>query len=301
MTKGAIQVIENIIDQVQSLPTLPSLALDVMMMAENPESSLADIALILQKDPAIASKILKIANSAFYGYRRKINNLQSALLILGLREVKTIVLGVSIVNLFKSSNPEEGYNHHFLWMHSAVVAQIARSLAFKTSLFDLELEAFSFGLIHDIGNIVLDQFRHHDFLKVIQLVQKEGDLTFLEAENRILGVNHAQIGGWLAHKWLFPLELAEAIEYHHNPQESKHSHTLASLAHIADIFCKAKDLSFIEGFKGESITDNSGWKAIQENSPAGSFNFDIEHFTFGLDEEISKAQEFITISRGIDI
>jgi putative nucleotidyltransferase with HDIG domain len=301
MTKGAIQVIENIIDQVQSLPTLPSLALDVMMMAENPESSLADIALILQKDPAIASKILKIANSAFYGYRRKVNNLQSALLILGLREVKTIVLGVSIVNLFKSSNPEEGYNHQLLWMHSAVVAQIARSLAFKTSLFDLELEAFTVGLIHDIGKIVLDQFRHHDFLKVIQLVQQEGDLTFLEAENRILGVNHAQIGGWLAHKWLFPLELAEAIEYHHNPQESKHSHILASLTHMADVFCKAKDLSFIEEFKGESITDNSGWKIIQENSPAGSLNFDIEHFTFGLDEEISKAQEFITISRGIDI
>ncbi|MGA1874053.1 MAG: HDOD domain-containing protein [bacterium] len=301
MTKGEIQSIENIIGQVQSLPTLPSLALEVMMMAENPESSLADIALILQKDPAIASKILKIANSAFYGYSRQVTNLQNALLLLGLREVKTIVLGVSIVNLFKSSNSEVGYNHQLLWLHSAAVAQIARSLAFKASLFDLEQEAFTVGLIHDIGKIVLDQFRHHDFLKIIHLVQKEGNLTFLEAENRILGVNHAQIGGWLAQKWLFPSDLAEAIEYHHNPQESKHGHLLASLAHIADIFCKAKDLSFVEVLKGESITDNGGWKIIQENSPGGGLHFDIERFTFGLDEEISKAQEFITISRGMAI
>ena len=269
------------------------------MLAENPHSSLADIALLIQKDPAMASKILKIANSSFYGYSRKVNNLQSALLILGLREVKNIVLSLSVINLFETSHKEASFNHKLFWIHSAGCAQIARSLAFKMGLFEQELETFTIGLIHDIGKIVIDQFQHKNFLEIVHLIQ-EKKLTFLEAETQVLGVNHAQIGGWLAQKWLFPPDLTEAIEYHHSPQKSENSQILSSLTHIADIFCKVKNLSFIEVFRGESITDNSGWKIIQKNSPRKNLRFDIERFTFGLDEEISKAQQFINISRGIE-
>jgi len=299
MTENEIRIIENTFGRIESLPTLPSLALDVIMLAENPNSSLADIALLIQKGPSMASKILKIANSSFYGYSQKVNNLQSALLILGLREVKNIVLGISILNLFKKSNNGSAFNHELFWMHSAGCAQVARSLAAKTGLFEHELESFTIGLIHDIGKIVIDQFNHDNFLKIIHLIQQE-NLTFLDAEVQVLGVNHAQIGSWLAQKWLFPPELIEAIEYHHNPEKSKSSQILSSVTHIADIFCKAKDLSFIEEFKGESITDNSGWKIIQKKSSRKNLRFDIERFVFELDEEIAKAQQFISISRGID-
>jgi len=299
MTEDEIRIIENTFGRIESLPTLPSMALDVIMLAENPNSSLADIALVIQKGPSMASKILKIANSSFYGYSRKVNNLQSALLILGLREVKNIVLGVSILNLFNKSNKDVGFNHKLFWTHSAGCAQVARSLAFKMGLFEYELESFTIGLIHDIGKIVIDQFNHDNFIKILDLIHQK-NLTFLEAEVQVLGVNHAQIGSWLAQKWLFPLELIEAIEYHHNPEKSENSQILSSLTHIADIFCKAKDLSFIEKFKGESITENSGWKIIQKKSPRKNLRFDIERFVFELDEEIFKAQQFIGISQGTD-
>jgi len=299
MTEDENRIIENTFGQIEALPTLPTLALDVMMLADNPNSSLADIALLIQKGPSMASKILKIANSSFYGYSQKVNNLQSALLILGLREVKNIVLGISILNLFKKSNKDSAFNHELFWMHSAGCAQIARSLAAKTGFFEHELECFTIGLIHDIGKIVIDQFNHDNFLKILHLIQRE-NLTFLEAEVQVLGVTHAQIGGWLAQKWLFPPDLIEAIEYHHNPERSENSQILASVTHIADIFCKVKDLSFIEEFKGESITDNSGWKIIQKKSSRKNLSFDIERFVFELDEEIVKAQQFISISRESD-
>ena len=300
MTEDEIRIIENIFGRIESLPTLPSLALDVMMLAENPNSSLADIALLIQKGPSMASKILKIANSSFYGYSQKVNNLQSALLILGLREVKNIVLGISILNLFKQSKNGPGFNHELFWIHSAGCGQVARSLAAKTGLFEHEMESFTIGLIHDIGKIVIDQFSHDNFIKILHLIQQE-HLTFLEAEVQVLGVNHAQIGSWLTQKWLFPPGLVEAIEYHHNPEKSKNSQILSSLTHIADIFCKSKDLSFIEEFRGESITDNSGWKIIQKKSSRKNLRFDIERFVFELDDEIFKAQQFINISRGTDI
>ncbi len=300
MTENEIQKIENSFGQIETLPTLPTLAADLIMLAENPQSSLGDIALLLQRDPAMASKILKIANSAFYGYSKQVNNLPSALLILGLREVKNIVLGVSIINLFYSSSAKLSFDHKKFWMHSAGCAQIARALAFKMGFFEQELEAFTVGLIHDIGKIAISQFQKDKFKTIIQLIQND-NYTSCDAETSLLGVNHAQIGSWLAEKWLFPRSLTEAIEYHHQPYESVNSQKLASLIHIADIFCKAKDLSFLEKFDGEDITDNQGWKIIQETSLRKNFHFDIERFTFGLDEEIIKAQQFINISRGTDI
>lgn len=300
MKNATVSRIEEILNQVESLPTLPGLALDIMSIAENPNASLSDMVLLIQRDPSLTVKILKIANSAYYGYTRKVNNLQSALLILGLREIRNISLSISVINLFQPSADRVSFNHHLFWLHSSGCAQIARSLAFKLGFFELELEAFTAGLIHDIGKIIIDQFLHEDFARILDLVHHE-HLSFYEAENKILGTNHALIGSWLAKKWALPSELVEAIEYHHHPEDSIHDPLLSSLIHTANVFGKAKNLSFLEEFRGESISDNNGWKILQNRSPRKNISFDIERFTFGLDEEISKAQQFITISRGIDL
>jgi HD-like signal output (HDOD) protein len=152
--------VAEILRNITSLPTLPDVAMKVLEMSERPDVSMRSIGDIVERDPVIATRLLKLVNSPFYGIRREVTSIHQALLILGLSSLRNLVLSSSMTDLFNSAGSVGSFDRRELWRHSIATAIAARSLAAKTRLADSDV-AFTAGLIHDVGKIVI-----YSFLKV---------------------------------------------------------------------------------------------------------------------------------------
>jgi putative nucleotidyltransferase with HDIG domain len=289
------EILRRKIERIGILPTLPAIATKVISITKSPRASMKDISEVISEDPSLAAAILRLANSALYGLRQQVDTLQFALIILGLREITNLVISVSVLRVFPKMPQKLEFDREYFWRHSAACAQFAKVLCGKLGI-DLAAEAFTAGLVHDIGKIVLAQYFRTKFIQVIQLASDE-KIPMLEAENRILGVGHTQIGSWLARKWDFPDRLVEAIALHHEPGAAQLDRVLTALVYLANLFCKAKDVAFISSMDSISFVDEPAWKILMDIIPDIAY-IDLERLTIELDTEIERAEEFITISRG---
>jgi HD-like signal output (HDOD) protein len=236
---GLARIIETL-EQIGSLPTIPIAAQHAMTLARDERSSMRGIAEVISQDQALATRVLKTVNSAFYGLRQSVGTLPLALTILGVREIINLVLGISILSAFPESTDTELFSQRALWRASARCAHAAKELAHAVGLGRLGSEAFLGGLVHDIGLIVLDQYFHDEFMAVLRATQRDG-LEPLAAETKILGTTHASIGAWLAERWLFPKALVEAIAYHHCPSEGSWETPLPALVYLAELILALHD------------------------------------------------------------
>jgi two-component system, cell cycle response regulator len=196
-----------------NLPSLPTIAMQVLELAKKSDVDIAEIARIISKDPALSGKILKTVNSSFYGRSQHVSTISHALVILGLQSVKTLVLGFSLVtNLTKAKG--KGFKHLQYWKRSIYAATAARSIAAKAGLVQQE-EAFLVALLMDIGMLVLDQVLGEPYGEVNAKVTSHEELVAFEAAE--LGGTHAEVGGVLADLWKLPPLLATPILHHHDP------------------------------------------------------------------------------------
>ncbi len=227
---------ESIKEQVQSiiqLPALPMVALEVVEMVDNPKTSASKLGKVISTDQALTAKVLKIANSPFYGFPKKISTIDFAIIVLGYDALKEIVISISLVNSLQKKS-----DHYFdaksFWDHSIASGVLARRLA-RDLKYRVSGEVFVGGLLHDMGLSVLHRDFRNEFKRIVEIA-RDTDLSFLEAEETVLGVTHADIGGWLAERWNLPDHLAEAIKYHHAPAQAARSPELVALIHCADVF-----------------------------------------------------------------
>jgi two-component system, cell cycle response regulator len=203
------------IRQCPNLPSLPSIAVQVLDLAQKADVDIAEIARIISKDPALSSKILRTVNSSFYGRSQHVSTISHALVILGLQSVKTLVLGFSLVtNLTK--NKSRGFKHITYWKRSIFSATAARSVAAKINLVQQE-EAFLAALLQDIGMLVLDQVVGDEYGVIHEKIKNHRELC--DAEKASLGMTHADVGGILAEQWKLPPLLSIPISHHHNASE----------------------------------------------------------------------------------
>jgi len=221
------------LDRMEELPTLPAIAMEVNKMLQDYETSIKDLALVIEKDQAMVPKILKLVNSSFFGFQSKISNLTRAIMLLGFNTVRNAVVSVSIIKAFSIKDGLEGFDITEFWTHSVGVATISRYLAEKIRCQFLE-DAFTGGLLHDIGKIILVQ-SFPDLFKKVWMAAKENNLSFYEAEEKELSINHARIGGYLAKKWKLPQDLVDVIQYHHKVRKSIQNPDLLMVVHVADI------------------------------------------------------------------
>ena len=168
---GLARIIEAI-EEIGSLPTIPLAAQHAMMLARNEYSSMRDIAEVISQDQALAAKVLKMVNSAYYGLRQSVGTLPLALTILGVREIINLVLGVSIISAFPGSSTSELFSREALWRASAQCAYAAKKFAHAIGLGRFGSEAFLGALVHDIGLIVLDQYLHDEFMEMLRAAQE---------------------------------------------------------------------------------------------------------------------------------
>ena len=220
------QLIERI-KACPNLPSLPTIAVQILDLAAKPEIDITEIARIISKDPALSGKILRTVNSSFYGRSQHVSTVSHALVILGLQSVKTLVLGFSLVTTLTKSKAK-GFKHLTYWRHSIYSATAARTIAAKIGVVQQE-EAFLSALLMDIGMLVLDQVVGEPYAEICSSVRTHADLA--AAETAALGMNHAEVGAMLAEQWKLPPVLTMPIKHHHAPEQVED----AALRKVVDV------------------------------------------------------------------
>ena len=234
----AIEKIKKTIKGIGSLPTLPAVVLQIMGLLSNANTSVEDLSKIISLDPSLTTAVLKLVNSAYYGFPRQVSTINHALVILGFTEIRNITFAVSTLRTFPEAFASEVFNREKFWQHSIECALGAKALA-ETLRYRVSGEAFIAGLTHDIGKIILEQYLHSYFLKVVKIMQSK-KLSMFEAERKVLKISHAEIGAWLARQWNLPLEIEKAIKFHHTPEEVEFSPELTTIVHLSNILSHRK-------------------------------------------------------------
>lgn len=227
---------EQIKDRVKTiiqLPALPALALEVVEMVDNPKTSAQQLGRLISADSALTGKVLKIANSPFYGFPKKISTVDFAIIVLGFDALKEIVISIALVSTLQRKT-DTYFNTQMFWDHSISTGVIARRLA-RDIGYRVTGEVFVAGLLHDMGISVLNKYFASDFHRIVEIV-RESELSFCEAEESVLGLTHAEIGGWLGERWNLPDHLVESIACHHQPSKATINPQLVAIIHCADVF-----------------------------------------------------------------
>ena len=223
----------QILNKIDSLPALPRAYAEVRRLIQSSdEVSAAAIAEVIVQDPAMAAKLLRIANSAFFGQRREIDTVTGAIVVLGMEMVSTLILSAGVFTSFETE-PIEGFTQDDLWRHSVGCGLVAKHLAETCSRNQHSQEtAMLAGSLHDLGKLVFAQYMH-DAYEVVVRTAMEGNLPIVEVETEKLGASHAEVGAYLADRWHLPNKIVEAIRFHNYPSQGGDSE-LAYLIHVAD-------------------------------------------------------------------
>jgi putative nucleotidyltransferase with HDIG domain len=222
---------EHIIKKIDELPPLPQVVFKIHELISNPDSNTKDIAKVIETDQAIAAKVLRIANSAYYGMAGKISSVQHASVVLGLKTIGEIVTIVGSRSTLNRKLPGYGYDTKDLWEHSLAVAFGSKIIAGVNNPSWIN-EAYTAGLIHDVGKIVLDPYILEKKDEIECYMENE-EKTFLDAENHFFAFNHAEIAFEIGEKWNFPEHINIAIKGHHNPSLMENN-DLSYILHMAD-------------------------------------------------------------------
>jgi HD-like signal output (HDOD) protein len=235
------QVLKNkIMRAVGDLPPMPQVVHRAREVMANPDSSFKDLAIVIVTDQAIASKILKMANSAYYGLSGQVSSIQHASVVLGQKTLAELLTMASTSKLMGKTLKGYGLEAGDLWQHSLAVAFGSRLIANKKSPV-LADDAFSAGLIHDAGKLVLDKYIF-DNREAIEQFMSNGEESFLAAEREVLGFDHAEIAGEVCKAWKVPEHLTAAIRYHHYPSRMK-DNLLGYIIHVADAIAMMSELA----------------------------------------------------------
>jgi putative nucleotidyltransferase with HDIG domain len=183
-------------------------------------------------DPAMASKIMRLANSSYYGFRHKVTDVTQAVTLLGYPALKNALLSSATFDLFRVEW-DTRFDLVGLWQHSLATASAAKFVSQRVRFPNPE-KAYTAALLHDIGKIIIARFLPSSLASVVTLVQEE-HITMFEAETRLLNLAHPAFGAWMMTRWGLPKSLVEAVEFHHEPGKAKHSFDLAAIVYLSNI------------------------------------------------------------------
>lgn len=209
--------LEELIDSTVNIPTIPSTLLEINRVVASPQGSAKEAAGVIEKDPAIGAKVLRLVNSSIYAPKSPVSSITLACSILGLRMIKNVVVQATVMQQFKTVDGLEGFDPLELWDHSFKTAVAARMIAARARSVGLDKEdAYTCGLIHDVGKMVLLDSRPDQFAQALAFAKKN-DLPLAKAEAQMFGFSHAHVGGLLASRWKLSPDVQAAIMYHHSP------------------------------------------------------------------------------------
>jgi len=277
--------IKNKLNKINDLSTLSVVAQNVIQLTQSPKTSALQVGDAISQDPALSSKVLRLANSTFYGFPRKIVTISSAIVILGFSNIRNIAITASIANLVPLKKDNGYFDRLEFWKHSLACGITSRLLAKRSGMKNIE-EVFLWGLLHDLGKIVLDEYFKEEFVRAISLA-KEKDILLRDAEEEIFGIDHAAVGGMMGEIWNLPQTLLKAIRFHHNPSLANESMRMVALVHLSDVFCRAIGLN--DG--GDSkipLINTDAWNLFKCNKQL------IKNLFSEMEQEIANSTDFLT-------
>lgn len=257
--------------QVASLPALPATVHEVNRLMESPDVTTEKIAKVISYDQTMAAKVLRMVNSPIYGFPGRISSLQHALTLLGFNVIRGLVLSTVV---FDSMN--DGMAG--LWDHSLGCSLASAEIARATGKKNPEEYAVA-GLLHDLGKALFSLQIPEARKEVDRLVEAQ-DISFFEAEMRVLGFAHDRINGWLAEHWNLPLVIKEAMVYHHDPLKAQFYPEVAAIVQLGDFFARVFDCGF-GGDRGVNPLDPRSFKILGLNQKK------IEELADSVGEELS--------------
>lgn len=228
--KLSTQELYKQLDKTRELPTLPAVAVQVNQMLQDIETPAQKLAKVIELDQAIAPKLLRLVNSAFFGFSSKVSTISHAVMLLGFNTVRNALLSISVIDILGARNKLPGFDMRQFWRHAVGVAVSASYLDKQTGGCHRE-SAFTTGLVHDIGKIVMAQFFADQMARVLQ-DEGERQINFWEAEKRYFAMGHAAMGAYLARRWNLPDALTQAVKRHHSVNHADDG--LALIVHTAD-------------------------------------------------------------------
>jgi putative nucleotidyltransferase with HDIG domain len=242
---------QQALSKIEELPTLPAVAMSVNRMLQDVNTPIEKMVSMLEKDQSLSLRLLRLVNSSFYGFKSRITSLRHAITLMGYSTVQHAVVTISVIDCLKISAALNGFNASEFWTHSIGVAVMCRYLATRTKLAEPE-EAFTAGLVHDIGKVVLVNHFMDELIALMTSVSAE-KITFYESEKKYDTYPHNLIGGHLAKRWMLPEALQAAIRYHHGGQTVSTDNPLVNLVTVADLLINTVDNVAGHQFKRDDI------------------------------------------------
>ncbi len=253
---------DKILRVIEEIPAIPDVVVKVMQLTRDPDVSAQKLTDMISNDPGLTGNILRLCNSAYYGIPRVVSSLNQAVMYLGFHTIRSMVMTCSISRFFNPTQPVYGYVQGGIWHHSVACA-ITSELVCNQVRPELHDSAFTAGLLHDIGQLILG-ISIKDTADTIVDLMTNGGLPELEAEREALGFTHQELGAHLADAWNFPDELIHSIHHHHDPTESKSQTEMTAIVHIADTL--TLDLGFgVELKQMKYPTHLSALKTFKKN------------------------------------
>ena len=276
------------IENITSIPTIPTVIERITRLLQNPKTSAEEIGKAITTDQALATKVLKLVNSAFYGFPGRISTITHAIVILGFSTIKNVVLTASIFDAFHKKGDETAeFDLEQFWTHSIACGAAAQSIAKFIGSSDKE-ECFIAGLLHDLGKLIVCQYLPDEFSKALSYTKKK-QILFYESEKDLFDVTHQEIGAFLTKRWNLPQNLQNAVMFHHNPLPSRDHYTMTAIVHCADIFVRALDYGNGGDDKIPAMSE-SVWKSFGLENNSLSTLFDA------IRDEIEKATVFLQLT-----
>ncbi len=256
---------ELALSNVYNLPTMSVTMLEVSKLLDDPSTNTAALSRMIGKDQGLSTKILSIANSPLYGLTRKVSTIDFAILIIGYQDIKNIVVALTMVDSFKNKS-DKFLDQNEFWQHSMLTGTACKRVAEDLG-FRIGSEAFVAGLLHDLGVPVMHKFFKSEFESIVNEFTSSGE-SILEVERKHLGLDHQDIGNYLANKWHLPEHLSKSILYHQKPSEAPEKDVLTSVVHLVDYMTQKLEVGLFYLDKGmeldESVLETLGIGEVSE-------------------------------------
>ncbi len=234
------ELVEQLFTRISEVSTLPHLAAQIIALVDDPTTGAEDVLEAVRADPALAMRLMRTVNSSYYGLEQQIGDLRQAITLLGFKEVRNLALTSYVAGLFRESKGYGPYSRHGLWEHLVCAGLVAREVARTCGRVPAE-EAYLAGLLHDVGHLLIDQYIHQRFRRIIDALDETTPVCRLERER--LGFDHAMLGEFVSVRWNLPPHLTAAVGHHHEPDVYTGEHRdMVLVVAVANFFCHLKNL-----------------------------------------------------------
>lgn len=241
--KAPLLELEQVVRRVYEISSLPHIAIKVIEVSKDPDAGAKELKLVLESDPSLSARVLRVVNSAAYGVANHVTSLQQAISYLGFNQIRNLAMTASVAEIFKNAEQIGEYSREGLWRHLVSTGIVARQVAIRCTLSNFE-DAFLAGLLHDIGIVLLDQHAHAQFSRCMQ--ELDPSRSLIHNEMQFIGVDHALLGGAIARAWKFPAELIAAIQHHHDPESYNGDRLeIVQCVAVANLLCTLKGRSSV--------------------------------------------------------